>query len=64
VDAYRGLGCYLEAAAEFCTSLVYDPDHVPTLGNYGVALGLLGRRTDALKILERIIDTSSDLAEL
>jgi hypothetical protein len=63
-NALLGLGRYLEAAAQFRAALVYDPDHVPTLGNYGLVLTHLGRQTEAVQIFERIIDSSADAAEL
>jgi len=63
-EALLGLGRYVEAAAAFRISLLYDPGHVPALGNFGLTLIHLGRQTEALQIFEQIIDISDNPAEL
>jgi S1-C subfamily serine protease/Flp pilus assembly protein TadD len=63
-NALMGLGRHLEAAAQFRTSLAYNPNHIPALGNLGVTLIHLGRYAEALQIFEQIIDSTNNPAEL
>jgi Trypsin-like peptidase domain/Tetratricopeptide repeat len=63
-NALLGLGNYLEAAAQFRISLLYEPARIPALGNLGVALIHLGRPTEALHNFEQILDATDDPAEL
>lgn len=63
-NALLGLGRYIDAVAQFRTSLAYDPRRIPALGNLGVTLAQLGRRNEALQVFEEIIDASENPAEL
>ena len=63
-NALLGLGRYPEAAAQFRIALVYNPAHIPALGNWGVTLARLGRLTEAIQLFEQIIDISGNPSEL
>lgn len=63
-NAFLGLKRYVDAVAQFRTSLAYDPRRIPALGNLGVTLAQLGRHNEALQCFEEIIDRSENPAEL
>lgn len=63
-NALLGLERYIEAVEQYQIALAYAPQNVPALGNLGLALAHLGRRTEALQIFEQTIDRSENPAEL
>ncbi len=62
--ALLGLGRFSEAADRFGAALSYDPHHVSSLGNLGVALVNLLRYTEAVQSFDRIIRETDDPAQL
>jgi hypothetical protein len=63
-NALLGLERFSDAADRYREALKYDPDHVPSLGNLGVALISLLRYTEALQIFEQIVGATDDPAQL
>jgi V8-like Glu-specific endopeptidase len=63
-NALLGLERFSEAADRYREALKCDPQHIPSLGNLGVALINLLRYTEALQIFEQITGATDDPAQL